>query len=940
MSEKYTAHIINHTHWDREWRYPIWQTRFMLVDFIDELIELMESEKYESFLMDGQVIPILDYLDIRPEKKDVIKSLIKSGKLEIGPWYVLPDEFPVDGEALVRNLLWGIKKASQLGKALMVGYTPFGWGQTSQLAQIYKGFGIDTAFIGKKVSKERAPKTEFIWRSPDGSELLTSRFGDLGRQNFYFVVHLSSLFGIDHLGSEWYSKWEQEDTLFHRADNQQYEQDYFRLDQPKKFHSEIITSEMAQTVWTTTDESVIEADRLMMNGCDYAAAQPLLPEMIKKLQQVDKNEQRLWKQNTLTAFSEILKDKVKKDELAVVEGELRDGPAAYVTGNALMTRNYIKFLNKKAQNMLIRFAEPLSTLCSLYDFEYPSVMLEKAWENLLQAHPHDSINAVTQDETADDVQARLKTVIQLSQAIGNRAIQNLVKMADLSSFNNDDILLLVVNPLPYQRKEILDAWIDIPVEPEKYPQMLPQPEGLSITDAQGKAVATQWKGSLDKKISIHENHTRAFPLNVKRYNVLFDTGPIPACGYKVFKVDRNNSSSKTEIQWSDQWAKTSDILKAPNIIENDYLRVEVNPNGTFDLVDKENNQKFTNLNYFQDHGDCGNYWSYENFANDQWHNTLGANARIWVENSGAISASIVTEVTMDLPADGDYANRRRSSCLKPLTIVSKLTLKAASKQIDIEIEFDNKHKDHCLRVMLPTAITEPEQVNAADHFNVQSRSIRPQGPDSRAAWPEMARLPFENFVDISDGKRGLAVLNNCLTEYEVSDNDERILALTLLRSVKNSICTELRVWSDYPNQDGGQCLGKHKVTFALMPHSGNWQNAEIDVLAQLYNSELRIVQTNKSSGSIQDHSKSFFEISNRKLRFSCLKKAEDSNSVVLRVYNPTQVNQSSSLNFSKPIKKAWVTDLNEQRKNELTIKDGSAKIKLPAKKILTFELIF
>jgi mannosylglycerate hydrolase len=80
-----TAHIVSHTHWDSEWRYPIWETRLMLTDFMDELVEVLEKGFYPSFLMDGQVSPILDYLKLRPEMADRIKALVKADKLQIGP---------------------------------------------------------------------------------------------------------------------------------------------------------------------------------------------------------------------------------------------------------------------------------------------------------------------------------------------------------------------------------------------------------------------------------------------------------------------------------------------------------------------------------------------------------------------------------------------------------------------------------------------------------------------------------------------------------------------------------------------------------------------------------------------------------------------------------------------------------------------------------------
>ena len=179
----------------------------MLVDFMDELVEILERDLYPGFLLDGQVSPVLDYLEMRPEMRGRIEKLVKSGKLEIGPWYTLPDEYPVDGEAMVRNLLWGNRKSRELGGVFNVGYTSFGWGQTAQLPQIYAGFGMDVAMIGKRVDKARAPKCEFIWNAPDGSKLLSTRFGESGRQNFYFKIHLSSLFGIYHEGPDWKYDW-------------------------------------------------------------------------------------------------------------------------------------------------------------------------------------------------------------------------------------------------------------------------------------------------------------------------------------------------------------------------------------------------------------------------------------------------------------------------------------------------------------------------------------------------------------------------------------------------------------------------------------------------------------------------------------------------------------------------------------------------------------
>ncbi|HEO70935.1 MAG TPA: alpha-mannosidase, partial [Candidatus Hydrogenedentes bacterium] len=497
QAKKRTAHIVSHTHWDREWRYPMWETRLMLIDFLDELIDVLESDKYPSFLLDGQVIPVLDYLEVRPEMRVRVEALVKAGKLLIGPWLLLPDEYPIDGEALVRNLLLGHRRAEALGGVFNVGYTSFGWGQTAQLPQIYAGFDIDVAMVGKRVCNERAPDSEFLWRAPDGTELLATRFGDLGRQNFYFVVHLSALFGIDHLGPDWVYRWSQGGIAYHRADTEQMEQDHFRLDAPDHWHRETITPEMIERAWKSTDDSLLDNDRLMMNGCDYTASQPMFPEMVERLNEVDPDPGRRWVHTSMTDFVALMKQKLDRAKLVVVEGELRDGPAGATTGNALTTRLYLKRLNKHAQNLLIRFAEPLSILSAMAGAPQQDALLAKAWQFLIESHPHDSVNGVTQDKTVADVENRLQQVIDLSQTLGNRAMQELVRRINLSAYAEDDVLLVVFNPLPYARREVLETWVTPPGASGAMDWPPPADEA-QIFDADGRPVATQWQGCTDE----------------------------------------------------------------------------------------------------------------------------------------------------------------------------------------------------------------------------------------------------------------------------------------------------------------------------------------------------------------------------------------------------------------------------------------------------------
>ena len=167
-------HVISNTHWDREWRFPFQRNRMMLVQMIDKTIEILENyPDYRAYHLDSQSIVIEDYLEIRPENKERFTNLVKQNRLLIGPWYVLPDEFLVGGENLIRNLLLGHKICSHYGGVSKIGYSPFSWGQISQLPQLYREFGINLIMFYRGVNSLDSPKAEFIWQGADGTQALS-----------------------------------------------------------------------------------------------------------------------------------------------------------------------------------------------------------------------------------------------------------------------------------------------------------------------------------------------------------------------------------------------------------------------------------------------------------------------------------------------------------------------------------------------------------------------------------------------------------------------------------------------------------------------------------------------------------------------------------------------------------------------------------------------
>src|SRR3990172_6357417 len=239
MTSSFVMHVISNTHWDREWRYSFLYTRMMLVEMVDKVLQLLENDpEFKYCHLDSQTSLIEDYLHIRPQNEERIRTLVKTGRLLIGPWYCLPDQFIVGGESLIRNLLLGNKIASRFGAVMKVGYTPFSWGQISQLPQLYAEFGIDTILFYRGVSRTDTQKAEFIWEGADGTCALCSRFSKLPRCNFWYEVYRPVVFnrawGVDD--REFH--WETPGTPVHFCDEDYYRRDYKLADPPDEYHHE------------------------------------------------------------------------------------------------------------------------------------------------------------------------------------------------------------------------------------------------------------------------------------------------------------------------------------------------------------------------------------------------------------------------------------------------------------------------------------------------------------------------------------------------------------------------------------------------------------------------------------------------------------------------------------------------------------------------------
>ncbi|MEI6970518.1 MAG: glycoside hydrolase family 38 C-terminal domain-containing protein [bacterium] len=922
-----TGHLVTHTHWDREWRVPIWYARARLIRMFDSVLDALEhNPNFKHFLMDGQVVGVEDYLEFRPERRQAMCKLIKEGRIQIGPWYNLPDEYPIAGEALIRNLLVGTRRAMNLGGCLKTAYLSFGWGQTAQFPQILAGFGIDFVFVGKNVSHERAPNSEFFWRAPDGTSLLATRLGEEGRANFYFSTIMPVMYGVAYHDPSCRVDWGRGGWLWRRAEPGFDLETTFERD--LQYHPQHLRKSMEDALRTTAD-TLVKEHRFLGNGTDSTGPYESIERLIADANALDPACKVV--HSGIVEYAAAIRKVLEQqgmDRLATVDGELRDGPSFKVSGNALPVRAQIKTLNRRAQLQLIRYAEPLAAVARMHGIPWPGAFVDKAWHYLLLAHSHDAINGVTLDKTARDTVYKLEQVLELAAVSTDMAASGLLRKIRPDGCGAGDVLVAVFNMSSQEARYMVRAQIDMPEEMN--------PQWVDVADANGALCPVQPLGSRHMASPVNVVNSRAMPFYCDRHELYFDTGSLPAMGYKVFKALPHGKLNRKAEFWNNVYDHGTQIV-GPNCMANEHIEVAFNPNGTFDLLHKASGRRYNGLHFIEDGGDAGDYWQRVRPAKDSVMTTQSAGCRLSLVEDGPLVTSWLCEWSLQVPRQLRRAEGCRDDACCPMTVKSRVTLRAGAPYVEIQTTVVNQASDHRVRVAFPTCLAAGQSV-AQGHFNVDTRPIeRPRDAQGRRD-DGMGTLPLQNFVDLCDQAGGLAVLNRNIMEYEVSDDSSRTVFLTMLRCVPVRICTEYRCATEDASQPGGQCHGTHTFEYALYPHNGDvWTGGVYEATEHYLMPPLACQFSLPAEGKKSLPAEaSFLTIQPASLQLSAFKKAQDSDALIVRLYNPTAAVVEGRLTFAVSPSAVELVTLNEEKMNSLPVKNGSVRFAAEPFKILTF----
>ncbi|MDU1567199.1 MULTISPECIES: glycoside hydrolase family 38 N-terminal domain-containing protein [Clostridium] len=386
-------HVYPHTHWDYEWYFTSNESIIQLIYHMDEVMEALENGELETYLLDGQLSILEEYIKFIPSNFERVKNLVESGKLLIGPWYTQTDELIIDGESIVRNLFYGIKSASKYGDYLKIGYLPDSFGQTKDLPKILNGFDINRSIFWRGVANDVCPNREFIWKGEDDSSLLVYNI-----KNGYFYG-----------GNLIYS------------------------DDVEKLEKTILDGSQTENI-------------LLPVGGDQRYVDFNLKERIAYYNERSKNNFDYVESDCNKFFDELEKSK----DLIEVQGEFVNPSNSKIHRSIYSSRYDHKYLNDKVERKLIYHLEPLMVIAQNLGIDPKIEMIEEIWKKLLMNHAHDSACGCNSDKTNRSILARLIEADQLSYSACDYIIRKISESLNCSEEDN----IILFNTLPHNREEV------------------------------------------------------------------------------------------------------------------------------------------------------------------------------------------------------------------------------------------------------------------------------------------------------------------------------------------------------------------------------------------------------------------------------------------------------------------------------------------------------
>ena len=740
--DKMKFYYFDSTHWDREWYKPFQYFRGILLENTERILDTLEHQNaYQKFFFDGQTIVLEDITEIRPDLKERLSEQIRKGRLNVGPWYLMPDELLVSGESLIRNLLRGRRIAQKYGASPWpVGYVPDIFGHIAQLPQIMRGFGIGTIVAWRGFEDDLAPYAR--WAAPDGTTCNLIRHPQNGYGEF---------------------------TAFPKETRQLFQEYLLR--------------------WMESAKEIYGDEIVLTDAFDHSDIDSKAPELLDAIRELYPDAEIRW-----TDFTDI--DAFSKPDLPVIRGEqIHTCKGVRCRGiqipYTLSSRIDVKSENDQLQNRLELEIEPMAVFMGKRFSPNLRGMLDLAWKKCLQNQPHDSICGCSIDAVHELMHSRSMEANQICDFFRDALIRQ--DRTDLTGkelggcceAGDGRYTLRVFNTLPWRRKEILPLTIHfIGPYPETFAESRSS-EALNafrLFDASGREIPyiiTDIRRNV--RTALWKQAYRTFDL----YTITAEVELAPS-SWSTFHLE----PSRTPVR------RYGTLRTAKQQAENEFLRLTVHSDGTFDVLDKRSGRTFSDLNDFVIDRETGDGWGHvKPLCNEEIIHSVSAQTAVTEDNLLRTTFEITRdyevpeEVLFSGTVNAFYGSTTLSEHRKRLRIVTSVTLDRISSDLKLRTRIENTIRDCRLRLRIPTGI-EGRCFTGQTFTMIERLPGREKGErtqDYREA--ETIEKNFNGIAGKRDKLGGIALLSH-YGLHEISSSESGELFITLFRAFRRTVMSE------------------------------------------------------------------------------------------------------------------------------------------------------
>lgn len=889
---KRKIHVIPHSHWDREWYFTTSRSKVYLMKDLGDVLNTLENDpEFKYFMVDAQGSLLDDYIKWRPQDKERISKLVNDGRLVIGPWYTQTDQLVISGESIVRNMYYGMKRCESFGKYMNVGYVPDSFGQSGNMPQIYRQFGIEDTLFWRGVSDDMVKHTDYNWRGDDGSVVFTTQIP----------------FGY-YIGGNIPEEPEENEEFWQKEC-------------------------LEKAVGRSATRHIY-----FPNGFDQAPVRTNLPQLVK-----ERNEKDPENEYVISCIEDYIKDvKSENPELEEVQGELVIAKHMRIHKSIFSSRSDLKVMNTQIQNYVTNVMEPLLTISYNLGNEYPHEAVAEIWKLLFENAAHDSIGSCISDTANEDVYVRYKQARDIAVnlvELHSRLIATNVK-------NDADMTFTAINTLPQKRKDTVIVKTYVPGG--KFAIIDEKGNDVDYTIIKSRDLTDY---VLSQTIMLDPSRKFYVPDQVLEVTMAIKANDVPALGYVQYSIDTQKDSHKETadkkvlenkyytIEVEENGSLTI-VDKANNVTyKNQGILVENGDDG--DSFNYSPPRK--DMEVFSNESKCTVKISGSDIYDQaEIHFDMVVPADLDERAEGKVSVTMLVDMTVALRKDS-----------KVIDFNVKVDNKGLSHRLcvlfDSQIVSAFNYADQQFGLIKRPNYYEKEMKLYMESMN--NKTEKKAGIQELANWandqstwqePPISIEPTQSYVSLTDGKTGIAVIPQGVREYEVLDDSK--IRLTLFRTYgfmgkENLIYRPGRASGErIIETPAAQLLKEMEFNFGFTSYAGDINDSDIDTLAKQYNTNLevytyaeflngRLIFSQREIEGQNAKIHSLFETEGN-LVVSAVKKAEEDDGYIIRLYNgKDHKDLDDKIKFNFDIKEAYYTNLKEEKTEEIKVENNTISVK-------------